>query len=108
MNTEGLIEITGADLRKIIHFVYDKSAPIGLGVLHYTPEPLSEEEVNELIEREKKSPGHVAVHMDYVNGRQCKFVAFRDDEDRLWIRERWFDHEHMSDELIEFCKSTIS
>ena len=44
-----MIDITGVDLRKFVQMVYALSRPLGLGYLHYTPMPLSEEEINRAI-----------------------------------------------------------
>lgn len=106
MDKENLVEITGADLPSIIRWVYDNSVPVGLGVLHYHAATLGDDEVERIMQGDD---GHCVLNMDYVNGRQCKFVIFRDKEDEtLWIRKKWFDHEERSDDLIEFCQSTIS
>ena len=79
-----MIDITGVDLIKFVKKAYELSKPLGLGLLHYTPEPLSDEEAKECIIKGE-------VGMDYVKGRSCKMRA-RFDDGRLLIRDKWFDH----------------
>lgn len=100
-NSECYIEIPADKLREACRFAYDLSSPQGLGFLHAKRVGLSDDEVDEIIRRE--GFGRVAAHMDYVHGRSCKFVVFRDGEypdfsNRLWIRSDWYDH---SDRQLE-------
>ena len=87
--TIDMIDITGVDLKLFIKKVYDLSVSQGLGFLHFTPEPLSDKECNEILNYGYAS--HVVLSVDYLNGRACKMVVFKIDE-KLWIRDNWYDH----------------
>lgn len=88
MNTVGMIEVTGVDLAHLVRAAYSPSRPQGLGYIHYQPGDLDDETVRRIIEG---AHDHVAVRMDYVNGRSCKFSVFREGE-RLFIHNSWYDH----------------
>jgi hypothetical protein len=77
----------------MIAAAYDLSSAVGLGWLHYTPEPLGPEDVDN-ITSVFAGDKRVAVSMDYVKGRCCKFTVFRHptDDSVLLIEPRWFDH----------------
>ena len=91
---ENMIEITGASLVEVVKAAYDLSVPQGLGMLHYTPGSLSDEEAAALV-RPEVNP-HVPVYLDYVRGRACKFRV-EDHGGRLYICRDWYDH---SDEQL--------
>jgi hypothetical protein len=84
-----MIDVTGIDLVRFAQKVYELSSPQGLGFMHFTPEPLSEERAKQMIEC--NDGRHVALSMDYVDGRACKMVVFR-NEKNLEIRDAWYDH----------------
>ena len=84
-----MLEITGIDLKEFAKAVYADSVPVGLGFLHARSGELPNEDVEELLER---GNNHNPLMMDYVHGRGCKMTVFSDDENRLWIDNRWFDH----------------
>ncbi|MGL4233301.1 MAG: hypothetical protein ACRDAM_13965 [Casimicrobium sp.] len=88
---KNMIEITGANLIDCVKAAYDLSRPQGMGILHFTPEPLTDEEAQTFIQPE---PNRSAISMDYVKGRACKFDVHRDENGRLWIYDAWFDHSH--------------
>ena len=75
-----MIDVTGVDLVKFAQKVYELSVPQGLGFLHFTPKPLSDEEAKELI-------CNGELDMDYVHGRACK-MNVRDNK----INDAWYDH----------------
>jgi hypothetical protein len=87
-----MINITGIDLVRFAQKAYELSSPQGLGFMHFTPEPLSEERAKKMI-----GDGNVALDMDYVDGRACKMVVWRKD-DKLEMRDAWYDH---SDEQLK-------
>jgi hypothetical protein len=98
MDTEGMIEITGADLKSIVKTAYRLSRPQGLGHIHFQPGDLTDEEASQLIREEHKA---TPVSLDYVKGRACKLIVFRDGE-KLFIRDRWYDHsQHDLQMLLE-------
>jgi hypothetical protein len=85
-----MIDITGVDLVKFAQKTYELSMPQGLGFLHFTPEPLAEEDAKEIVERSGKY-GNVKLDMDYVSGRACKMTVWEKDG-RLVIQDAWYDH----------------
>mgnify|MGYP000268076861 CR=1 FL=1 len=95
MIPQDMIEVTKEQIPALIKGAYDLSEPVGMGALHFTPEPLTDEEVKDLINEDS------TVHMDYVKGRQCKFSVFKDkDTDKFYIRNKWFDHSDMQLEAL--------
>jgi hypothetical protein len=55
----------GLDRYEVLCALYNKSKPLGMGILHFTPNPLTIAEAREHLER---SGGYA----DYVNGRVIK------------------------------------
>jgi hypothetical protein len=96
-----MIDITGVDLVKFAQKVYELSSPQGLGFMHFTPEPLSDEEAKELVDLNKDSK--YPLSMDYVYGRACKMTVFA-EEGKLEIHDSWYDHtdKQFKDLLSEF------
>jgi hypothetical protein len=90
MDKENMIELKGVDLRKFVQRVYALSSPQGLGIMHFQDGGLSDADADAILERDKK--GRVAASMDYVHGRACKMTVFRDEDDKLYVREMWYDH----------------
>ena len=94
------IDVTDADLIKLIQEAYNLSAPQGLGFLHFTADPLSDEEAQQLIDSAANDRG-IAAGLDYVKGRACKLTVFIED-DKRWICNSWYDHnDAMLDLLLE-------
>lgn len=94
---ENMIKVTGVDLVKLIQAAYNFSGAVGMGFLHYTEKPLSDEEAQQLIrpdDQVRPSLDHpdTLVHMDYIKGRCCKFSVFKDCSGDLWVRNKWYDH----------------
>lgn len=82
------IDITGVNLIQFIKKVYDLSLPQGLGFLHYRSDSLSDEEAKENLIPDNN---RIIVDMDYVRGRACKMVVFKEKE-KLLINYPWYDH----------------
>jgi len=80
-----MIDVTGVNMVELVKKAYDLSRPQGMGMLHFTPDPLSDEEAQDFIQ----SNGEV--HLDYVRGRACKFNVFNKDG-KFEIRDSWYDH----------------
>lgn len=85
-----MIDLTGVDLVDLVKAAYDLSVPQGMGVIHFTPEALTDEEASVLLSRESGSRS-VALSLDYVKGRAVKLTVWRDGE-TLTTRDEWFDH----------------
>lgn len=94
------IEIKEEQIIPAINAAYNLSVPVGMGFLHYTPEPLTSEELNGLAVFHDDS-----ISLDYVKGRGVKFNIFRESvngEYKYYIRKKWFDHsEYHMDQLLE-------
>jgi hypothetical protein len=86
-----MIDITGIDLVKFVQKVYELSVPQGLGFLHFTPTPLSEEEAKKIIDFDGRMKSKIKVSMDYVSGRACKMIVWEKDG-KLGIADSWYDH----------------
>ena len=56
------IDISGLDKAVLVQALYASAQPLGMGRLHYTPEPLSAEEAQKLATH----------HIDYCHGRVMK------------------------------------
>jgi len=88
MNVTGMIDVTGVPLKSLIAAAYGLSVPQGLGILHFKPGSLSDEEVDEIL---RMGTPRIPVSMDYVKGRACKFTVFANDG-KHYINNRWYDH----------------
>ena len=98
-----MIEITGIDLKEFAKKVYELSSPQGMGFLHFTPAPLSDERAKEIINRFVNDKW-AALRMDYVDGRACKMVVKKIDG-KLFINDNWYDHtDEQLQELLEALK----
>ena len=83
------------NLIKFIQDVYDLSHPVGMGKIHYTPEPLSDEEAHSIADQAKGrlfETSGLLIRMDYVNGRACKMNIYATADGTLYIDSNWFDH----------------
>lgn len=87
---ENMIDVTDAEPIELVKAAYALSVPQGLGFMHATDGPLSDEQAQEILDREKPG-GRIVASMDYVNGRACKMTIFHADG-RRYIHPIWFDH----------------
>jgi len=84
-----MIRVKEDQVRTLVAAVYDMSLPVGLGFLHYTPEPLTDAELDHLIDFEREA----VVALDYCKGRQCKFGIYKSKLDgSLLMSDHWYDH----------------
>lgn len=86
---KNMIKITGVDLVKFVQKVYEFSKPQGMGMLHFRDGSLPEDDARGIVEYGKDKG--IAISMDYVHGRACKMVVWREGDD-LFVRPEWFDH----------------
>jgi len=63
--------------------LYNRSKPLGMGHLHYKPEPMTEEEAQKLID----DGGSGRIYFDYLHGRVMK-VDLSGDELDPWLYDR--------------------
>lgn len=59
-----MIDTTGIPRYLVLKALYDNARPQGLGFLHYTPEPMTETEAEQLLTLD--------TYFDYVHGRVLK------------------------------------
>ena len=65
MSIKGVqINITGMNKAKILAALYNAARPQGMGLLHYTPEDMTEAEAAELLKQ--------GTYFDYLKGRVMK------------------------------------
>lgn len=98
---KNMIDITGVDLKMFVKKVYELSMPQGLGFLHYQEGGLTDGEAETLLAH---SDDRIAIDMDYVKGRACKMIVFRENG-KLFIRNSWYDH--TDDQLRELLLATL-
>jgi hypothetical protein len=100
MNTENMVEIPRDKLVALIKGAYERSHAVGMGFLQPFENVLTDNDAKDLIHQ----AGSIAVSMDYVNGRCCKFTVRRDEEGKLWTaRDHW--HDHSDNQLQDLLKS---
>ena len=75
-----MIDTNGISKWKILKALYDNSRPLGLGFLHYTPEPMPEKEARELVKDQ--------TYFDYVRGRVIKVNLENPDGFEEWLYDR--------------------
>ena len=73
------INIAKLDKAAVLCALYDNARPLGMGFLHYTPEPMKLDEAKSLLERQ--------TYFDYLKGRVMK-VDLRGDEVDTWLYDR--------------------
>ncbi len=104
---QNMIDITGVNLIEFVKRVYELSIPQGLGFLHYKNRGLTDAEAKQLIITEIPEhfhPVNIVIDMDYVDGRACKMIVFKEN-DKLYIRNSWYDH--MDEQLRELLISIL-
>lgn len=84
-----MIDCTKVDLVKLAQEAYRLSSPQGLGFLHFTPEPLPEEEAKQCVFDDDIS---FKLNMDYVNGRAVKLTVHKEKDGTLSLPDSWYDH----------------
>ncbi len=92
METENMINVTDVPLEELAKAAYSLSVPVGMGMLHFVEGELSDQDAKELVDSYALNT-RIALSMDYVKGRCCKFHVRRNKEDStLWIDDKWYDH----------------
>ena len=67
------ISLAGLDKAKVLMALYDSSRPLGMGFLHYTPEPLDKRAACKALA--------AGTYFDYLNGRVMKVDLGGDELD---------------------------
>ena len=65
------INISGISKPKLLAALYNNACPLGMGYLQYTPEPMTEEQAEELLKTQ--------TYFDYHKGRVMKVNFSTDD-----------------------------
>lgn len=71
-----MINIRGVDKAALFKALFDNAAPLGLGYLHFKPEPITIEAAKEIVDDPRYN-----LYFDYVQGRVMKVDLSKDD---LW------------------------
>ncbi len=78
--SEEMIDISKLDKADVLCALYNNSRPLGMGVFHFTPEPMTADEANGLLNESK--------YFDYLKGRVMKIDLSGDELDpRLYDRD---------------------
>lgn len=64
---------------KVLAALYNASKPLGMGILHFTPEPMTEEDAAQLLSK--------TTDFDYLKGRVMKVNLSKDEFDP-WLYDR--------------------
>ena len=90
------VDISGLDKVKVLQALYNAKAAMGMGMIHYTPEPMTEDMAKEVIEQHtyvntffvEGEPDRETCYFDYVAGRPLKVDIAPDTVSmRLYDRE---------------------
>jgi hypothetical protein len=74
-----MICIKGLDKAEVLAALYNASKPLGMGFMHFDPEPMMRDEAAELLE--------ATDDFDYIKGRVMK-VHLSGDEFEEWLYDR--------------------
>jgi len=101
------IEVTNMNLQDLVKTAYALSVPMGMGFMHAKEGPLSDADAEHIIQTTKRqyrdNYDGIAVSMDYVHGRACKFTV-RENKDGRYIYDEWFDHtDKQLRNLLDIC-----
>lgn len=107
-----VVDLTGADLRKLVKKAYELSKPYGMGHAHYKSGELDEESVDSIL---SKATRVCLFNMDYVHGRAVKLVAYNPNGSWLlpegvtgWMVKKWFMHEDYElNEVLKHAFETV-
>lgn len=76
-----MINTKGIEKWKVLKALYDNSRPLGMGILHYDPSPMTEAQAKEYVKR------NTDLRIDYLQGRVMK-VNLAGDEFDEWLYDR--------------------
>jgi hypothetical protein len=87
------VNIAGLDKAELFAALYNHAKPLGMGMLHYDPTPLTKESAQKLMDAGDDSArmfpglGKTALKFDYVKGRPLK-IDLSGDEMETWLYNR--------------------
>lgn len=80
-----MIDLTGKNKAEVLAALYNASQPLGMGILHYDPTPMTVEQAQSIIDEYKS---HNTQYFDYLKGRVMKIDLSGDTLDpRLYDRD---------------------
>lgn len=76
-----MVSIRGLSKAQVLAALYNHSHPLGMGFIHYTPEDMTEQEAEALLDQ--------TYYFDYIKGRVMKVILTSDEEfdERLYDRD---------------------
>ncbi len=84
-------DIKGIPLKEVIRAFYEEAIPVGMGMLHYRPGGISDEEIEKIIKSGGTAFGykdeHTVVNLDYIAGRRVKTRIYDNDTLESFIDE---------------------
>ncbi len=83
---EETVSIAGLSEAAVLAALYNASKPLGMGILHFDPTPMEEEEAASLLEQQRKM-GLDKPYFDYLKGRVMK-VRFSGSDINPWGYDR--------------------
>jgi len=87
-----MINIEGLNRAEILAALYNNSKPLGMGILHYKPDPMTRDEAQALLDTEDARTGVYpqGAYFDYLKGRVMKVLLKKDGKElnpRLYDRD---------------------
>ena len=80
------MDITGIDKAEILAALYNAARPLGLGVLHFTPEDMTVEDARTMIS-DYQEDFRGELYFDYVKGRVMK-IRLDSNDLETWLYNR--------------------
>lgn len=76
-----MINIKNRNKADVLASLYNKSQPLGMGMLHFTPEDMTTSEAQEYLDDRGKGPENPPrIYFDYLKGRVMKVNLTSDEE----------------------------
>ncbi len=82
-----MTSIAGLDKAEVLAALYDNSKPLGFGMAHFTPEPMTRTQALDALaahtrfDGDKDDPEKVRIYFDYLQGRVMKINLGKNDVD---------------------------
>lgn len=93
-------------LRAIVKASFELARPAGLGWIHFNDEQgMTDEMADEFVDLSRD----VVVSMDYVQGRQCKTVIFKEKKDHFTLNNNCFERDRgLPDTMLDRAKALLT
>lgn len=90
--SEQIVDTRGIEPWRVFKALYNGASPQGVGFLHFTPEPMTEEEAKAIVGGADTGdyPGgrRSPMYFDYVKGRVMKVNLKNPDGFKSWLYDR--------------------